>query len=155
MQDKFSVLSEDERYRLDKEFKDSISGYDKVKINTKLIGSDVYSQDAWLEVIENGEATKMFYDLVERYLPDENNSYNKERYLRIALAFKEFITKPDINSFLCVLTKHPRYGDKYLDKKVLDEIFGIIAKRYNYGFNVKTQVCSLMGKNTTIKKTRL
>ena len=152
LQDKFSVLSEDERYRLDKEFKDSISGYDKVKINTKLIGSDVYSQDAWLEVIENGEATKMFYDLVERYLPDENNSYNKERYLRIALAFKEFITKPDINSFLCVLTKHPRYGDKYLDKKVLDEIFGIIAKRYNYGFNVKTQVVQLDGEEYDNKK---
>lgn len=152
LQDKFSILSEDERDRLDKEFKDSISGYDKVKINTKLIGGDVYSQDAWLEVIENDEAAKMFYDLVERYLPDENNSYNKERYLRIALAFKEFITKPDINSFLCVLTKHPRYGDKYLDKKVLDEIFGIIAKRYNYGFNVKTQVVQLDGEEYDNKK---
>ncbi len=152
LQDKFSVLSEDERYRLDKEFKDSISGYDKVKINTKLIGSDLYSQDAWLEVIENDEAAKMFYDLVERYLPNENNSYNKERYLRIALAFKEFITKPDINSFLCVLTKHPRNGDKYLDKNVLDEIFGIIAKRYDYDFNVKTQVVQLDGEEYDNKK---
>lgn len=51
-----------------------------------------------------------------------------------------------------MLTKHPRYGDKYLDKKVLDEIFGIIAKRYNYGFNVKTQVVQLDGEEYDNKK---
>ncbi len=152
LQEKYSELTDEERDRLDKEFKNSISEYGRVKINTKLIGGDDYSQEAWLGVIDNDEAAKMFYDLIERNLLDERNSYHKERYLRIALAFKEFITKPDINSFLCVLTKHPRYGDKYLDKKVLDEIFEVVAKRYDYGFNIKTQVVQLDGDEYDYKK---
>lgn len=152
LQAKFSVMSNEERDRLDKEFKESVSQYYNVKIHTKLIGGDTYSQDAWLNVIDNPVAAKEFFNIVERNLPDDNNSYNKERYLRIAIAFKEFITKPDINSFLCVLTKHPRYGDKYLDKKVLDDIFSIIAKRYADGFNVKTQVVQLDGDEYDSKK---
>lgn len=152
LQEKYSVLSAEEKIRLYDEFTKSINKYDDVIINTKLIGATEYSRDAWLDVIDNTEAAGIFYDLVERNLPDESNSYNKERYLRIALAFKEFITKPDIQSFLCVLTKHPRHGDRYLDKKVLDEIFEIIVKRYNFGFNVKKQVVQLDGDEYDNKK---
>lgn len=152
LQEKYSVLSDDEKNRLDDEFKKSISEYNKVKINTKLIGTTGYSKDAWLEVIDNDEAAEWFYNYVERNLPDDNNSYNKERYLRIAIAFKEFIAKPDINSFLCVLTKHPRYGDRYLDKKALDEIFEIIVKRYNFGFDIGKQVVQLDGDEYDNKK---
>lgn len=50
------------------------------------------------------------------------------------------------------MTKHPRYGDKYLDKKVLDEIFEYIAKRYECGFNVKKQVVQLDGEEYDNKK---
>lgn len=152
LQDKYSILSDEEKHRLDEEFKKAINKYSEVNINTKLIGAGEYTQNAWLEVINNAEAAEWFYNHIERNLPDEKNSYNKERYLRIAIAFKEFITKPDINSFLCVLTKHPRHGDKYLDKNVLYEIFEFISKRFNDGFNVRMQVVQLDGDEYDNKK---
>lgn len=47
--------------------------------------------------------------------------------MRIALAFKEFVIHEDIQSFLCVLNKHPRSGDNALDKNTLSDIFQFIS----------------------------
>lgn len=49
--------------------------------------------------------------------------------MRIALAFKEFVIHEDIQSFLCVLNKHPRSGDNALDKNTLSDIFNLFPWR--------------------------
>lgn len=152
LQNKFSTITEDEHCRLNEEFRQSVSGYDQVNINVKLIGDVAYDKNIWRQVIDDDDSAKIFYDIVERNLSDEDNTYNKERYFRIAVAFKEFLVKTEINSFLCVLTKHPRNGDKYLDKTVIDEIFRIIAQYYSSGFNIKTQVVQLDGEEYDNKK---
>ena len=155
LQDKYAVISDEDRKRLDDDFKKTISKYGNININTKLINSSNYSQDSWLEIKNDKEVSKLFYDYIERTLPDEENSYHKERYLRISIAFKEFITKDDINSFLCVLTKHPREGDKTLDKEVLDKILNVIVKLYHSKFDVKNHVVQLDGDDYDYKKEKI
>lgn len=152
LQDKYSKISIEEKNRLDDDFKKSISMYDKVNINAKLLGNNTYSKKTWLEIVEKDELAEYLFDLLEKELPDDEKSYNKIRYSRIGLAFKEFIVNTDIMSFLCVLTKHPRNGDKYLDKEVLDVIFKIICKQFNNKFDFNKQVVQLDGDEYDSKK---
>lgn len=129
MQEKFSVPSEDDRKRLKDDFSNTLSGYNQVKINVELLGESIhenYSFEAWKLVFNDLEIAEKIYDRIERELPETKDNYHKERYIRIALAYKQFVLNNNIQSFLCVLTKHPRKGDKYLNSDVLDEIFKYI-----------------------------
>ena len=83
-------------------------------------------------------------------------NYFKKRYLRIGLAFKQFVTHEDIHSFLCVLNKHPRPKDRDLDRDVLFDIFAYIAadKKWN-GYDKRKTVVFLDGSEYEDKKTNL
>ena len=86
---------------------------------------------------------------------EDKNNFNKERYLRIALAYKQFIIHDDIYSFLCVLTKHPRKGDKTLDKELIEKIFDYIASEHKVGFSAQKSVFYLDGSEYDDKKDNL
>ena len=149
LQDKFITITEEERTRLRNEFSRSIEGYDKVTIHTELIGGNDYSVSSWNEVADNNEFAKFLFDKVEQSCSEE---YNKERYLRIAIALKSFLLQDKIQSFLCVLTKHPRKNDKVLDLNVLFEIFNAIVEFYKIPFKVEKGVVQLDGDEYDSKK---
>lgn len=158
MQSTFSLPTVDDKKRLQADFSNSQCGYDNVNINVELLGENIkdnYSVSAWKPVFSNTEIAEMIYDRIERELPDSNDNYHKERYIRIALAYKQFILHKDIQSFLCVLTKHPRKGDKYLNKDVLDEIFKYISIENDPSFKYDTSICQLDGDEYETNKDRI
>ena len=70
------------------------------------------------------------------------------------MAYKQFVCHDDIQSFLCVLTKHPRPGDMYLDMDMLYEIFKFIHKERGQKFD-KNTVCLLDGEEFDINKEQI
>lgn len=152
LQDKFISATQEETYSLRKSFEASVSGYDKVKIHTQLIGCNEYNVVEWKNVVDHDEAAQYLYDRVEQSCAEDANNYNKERYLRIAVAFKKFLLNNNIRSFLCVLTKHPRKYDKVLNLDLLLEIFETIVRFYNTPFDVKRNVVQLDGEEYDIRK---
>ncbi len=152
LQEKYITITPEERQRLRTSFEDSIKGYDNVSIHTKLIGNDTYSMDSWREVTNNDEVVEYLFNVIERACSDDKNDYNKQRYLRIAIAFKSFLLQKDIQSFLCVLTKHPRKNDKILNLTTLNEIFNIIVEFYKIPFDIKNNVVQLDGEEYDLKK---
>lgn len=133
-------IDKNDQQRLKIEFDHAQKGYNNVSINIGMIDVDDnigYSNDSWIKVFDGDisaaqEAAKIIYDNVQANCPDsiDLNCFHRKRYLRIALAFKEFITHNDIYSFLCVLTKHPTAYDKLLNLNVLKDIFNIIGQYY-------------------------
>lgn len=152
LQDRYIVITDTERARLNASFDRSIKGYDQVEIHTELIGCDNYSVSAWREIADNEEMAQYLYNCVEQACSEDRNDYNKERYFRIAVAFKSFLCENRIQSFLCVLTKHPRKYDKTLNLDVLLNIFDVIVNFYQIPFNVNKNVVQLDGEEYDAKK---
>ena len=155
MQKVYVSLTEEERKRLSDEFKAGQKGYDQVTIHAKLLGQKGgYSDSSWRRVFSDPEVAQRVADTLKQKLPekDDYNSFNKERYLRIAMAYKEFVIHDDIYSFLCVLNKHPKYGDKYLDRNVLEQIFSFILRDSRSKLDVKRTVEYLDGAEYDDKK---
>lgn len=155
MQTAFSLPSAADKARLRSDFSNSLCGYDNVSIKVGLLGGNVrenYNAFAWKIVFDSDEIAEMIFERIERELPDSKDNYHKERYIRIALAYKQFVLHNDIQSFLCVLTKHPRKCDKCLNKDVLDEIFKHIIAENNANITVNSSVYQLDGDEYDTKK---
>lgn len=155
MQSAYTLPTDTDKDRLCADFSNSQSGYDKININVEFLGGNVrenYSISAWKEVFNDAEIAEMIYERIERELPNSKDNYHKERYIRIALAYKQFVIHNDIQSFLCVLTKHPKKGEKYLNKDVLDDIFKYIVNENNANFDFDDSVCLLDGNEYDEKK---
>lgn len=156
MQKVYVEVSEKEKVRLIDSFEENQKGYKDVNICVELLGEKgSYSEKSWKIVFDDEECAQHIYEKVQRLFgeKEDEKNYHKERYLRIALAYLQFILHDDIQSFLCVLTKHPKRGDKYLDRGVLEDIFELIAKRWKPGFNVKKSIMMLDGAEYDDKKT--
>lgn len=150
MQTKYNVIRESDRSRLRTEFEKSISGYKDIEVDVQLLG-EAYHEKIWEGVFDDSELARHIFDKIERALSLEKNNYNKERYFRIAMAYKQFLYHDDIQSFLCVLTKHPRSGDMYLDMDILYEIFKFMHKERRQKFD-KNTICLLDGEEFDINK---
>lgn len=159
MQKIYVEVTDEERYRLNESFVKQQSGYKDINIHAELLGSgEDYSTDSWKSVFKNEELVFDVYNSIQRLFGenDDKNNYKKNRYLRVALAFKQFVIHEDIRSFLCVLNKHPRSKDKDLDREVLFDIFSYIAKENNWnGYDNKNIIVYLDGSEFEDNKTRL
>ena len=158
MQKIFVTLTEDERRRLSAEFDESLQGYNNVSINASLLGeSGKYSDLSWKMVFDDEELAKYFANAVRNLFSekDDHDNYLKKRYLRIALAYKQFIIHDDIYSFLCVLTKHPKKDDNTLNKDLIEEIFSYIAREHRAGFSAQNSIVYLDGAEYDDKKETL
>lgn len=154
----FIETTDEERARLAENFNEIQSGYKDINITAGLLGKQGnYSKNSWCEVFDNAELAEYIFDILQRSFNDgeDTGNYHKERYLRIALAFKQFIIHEDIKSFLCVLTKHPKAGDRDLDRVKLQEIFMRIAQDSGYADYSDAMVAYLDGADYEAKKTRL
>ncbi len=159
MQDFYVEVSEEEKQRLADSFQQEQEGYQNIKIHTKLLGKEEkYTEESWMEVFMVSELAKETYQKVQRMFGEnvDANDYNKRRYLRIALAFREFVLYEDIYSFLCVLNKHPRSGDNALDRNILEDIFQLIARENHWNkFDKRRNIVFLDGTEYEDKKSDL
>ena len=154
LQGLFINLTDEDRKRLSDSFNRE-QNYNEVNIESELLGeTGKYSKDAWFAVFKNAEIVDRVYESLQRSFGENEdlNNYNKERYLRIALAFRKFVVHEDIKSFLCVLTKHPKLNDKYLDRKKLHEIFYYIAMENGWNNYSDSSIIYLDGDEYDDKK---
>ena len=56
------------------------------------------------------------------------NEYLLNRYTKLGFCFKEFLIKDKIKGFLCLLNKEPKWNDRNLNLRILDEIFSILIE---------------------------
>lgn len=150
----FCHLTEEEKARLKAEFEKSTSGYGSVKIHAELIDSSGYGPASWQKVVEDQEIAECLFRKLEEAQAGDENDYNKRRYFKIALAFKNFLAHKDIHSFLCVLNKHPKPNGKALNRNLLDEIFAQIAKDQKIQFQ-PNQIFQLYGEGYDDKRREL
>lgn len=154
----YYTLTKEDRLRLSREFNESNNGYSQTEIHVNLLGKNDsldYSKESWLQVFNEPDFADLIFNKIEMFLPDKNENYHKERYLRIAMAYKEFLLHKDIQSFLCILTKHPIPGDLYLNRDILDMIFVYLGEEISPEFDVLSSVYQLEGKNFESKKGKL
>lgn len=140
MQGAYYNVSNEDKERMKQEFQKNIKGYESVEINTKLIGAEAnseYSVNTWLNIINDREICEHVYNMLKLNTGEygTDSTYNQKRYYRIACAYKEFLVHDDIKSFLCVLTKHPKSGDRTLSLDRLHEIFKLISSTFTGGYD--------------------
>lgn len=159
MQKVYVEVMDDEKSKLEEAFNSYQAGYKDINIHTKLLGGgEEYSAESWMKVFDDKEVARYAYQKIQQQFGEgeEKDNYSKKRYLRIALAFKEFVVNDDIYSFLCVLNKHSKYGDKYLDRNILFELFEYIAKTNKWSsFYKKQMIVFLDGDEYEDKKNKL
>lgn len=151
----FVHISDEDYLRLKKEFHSTQIGYDNdIKIHTELFDSNDYSINLWKKILGDDELAEKAYNIIENSLSGISKSeYHKKRYYKIALAFKKFIENANIRSFLCLLNKHPKNNDKYLNANTLNELFSCIANcRIKDTKNIENMVQYLSGENYETKK---
>lgn len=117
--------------RMHTNFENTQCGYDNVNIHVDFFNGDdkSYNSNLWNLVFNNSDYITRIGTLLDREVLMKDSNYYKARYLRIALAYKQFIIHAcDIQSFLCVLPAIPQNNHKELDIKLLNEIFEYIIK---------------------------
>ena len=159
MQKIYTEVSGEEKERLKAVFHNQQRGYENIEIHAELLGvNEIYGKNSWRSVFDTEELAALTYDKIQRLFgeDEDKNDYNKKRYLRIALAFKQFVIHEDIYSFLCVLNKHPKTNDKYLKREILFSIFENIAKENEWGnYNNQKTIVFLDGAEYDEKKNNL
>lgn len=162
MQHLFPEVSPEDKKRLQSDFENAQKGYSEIDIDVELFGKNIYGVydcNSWKNVFDNSEKAQYVFELLERELPDSSKNYCKERYLRIALAYQRFWQNEDIQSFLCVLMKHPERNDRELDRNILLEIFDLIhlkssdCVRWLNGYNFEEEKKKIQDELT--RKTKL
>ena len=154
----FEYVKSDEKQRLKEQFKSDMKGYEDVNLKVEMVGGDQYSIKSWNDIFDDEELAKYAFDKVRIQFSDgdDKTNYLKERYRKISYVFKQFATHDDIQSFLCVLNKHPRKGDASLDRDVLGDLFNKIADYYGWtSFSLNKNVIYLDGNEYEDNKTDL
>ena len=160
MQGAFCKVSLEDKERMQEAFKNSTKGYQNVQIRTELIGAETveeYSKDSWRNIFDDEEICQYVFNTLKQdtYEFERGDStYNQRRYYRIAKAYKEFLSHDDIKSFLCVLTKHPKKGDRILSSDKLYEVFRLISET-TVGVYNKNSIVILTSEDFDIEKDKL
>jgi len=122
----FFELSKKEKEQLFELFNQQNKHYNKVTIETKWLSFSNYESD-FENLFENKELSQDIIGKLKSNNP-KITDYLFYRYLKIGFSFKEFLLKDKIRGFLCLLNKEPKYFDKNLNLKILEEIFSILIE---------------------------
>ncbi|MGH1383993.1 hypothetical protein [Kordia sp.] len=140
---RFIELTKDENKKLFDLFEKQNKYYSKINIHTE-----------WLDFIDKQNDFELLFgnkeladDILGKLNALKTTDYEFNRYLKISHSFKQFLLKEDIRGFLCLLNKEPKWNDRALNLKILEEIFSNLILETNqkdhfiiYGneeFNVK------------------
>ena len=129
LQDKFYVMPEVDKCRLQESFRTFVANYDKVNIHVEPV---CYSTDDTAELAEifNGNEA-----LIKKYaeklsISFERVEYAKNNFIRVVKVMKAFILNESVKSFLCLNNKLPQENKGLFDIKLLEEFADAIIKLY-------------------------
>ena len=117
--DDMEYLPEMTKERIKNECKNNWEGYNKVNIQTELIDGKhdgKYDKIVWEEILSDSNLAEYAFNTIEN---SKCELHDKERYARICIAYKNFLSHNDIQSFLCLLTKFPATKDVHLNLDIL------------------------------------
>lgn len=140
--------------RMTEGFERSQNGYEgKVEIHPYMVKCE--STTGWDRIFHNAMLASQAENFVRSNMPnhmDENSvKHSIERYMRITTVYMEFL-KHDIQSFLCVLTKHPTDYPSELSMSVLYGLFEMIHGALDRGPFNKNSICRLDGTDYETNK---
>lgn len=145
LKDGFHTISPEVSEEIKSEYDRKIAQYDKINIHTDFISGKskdgAYSLDCWSEIFNGDKAIANKIVARVANADDGSSNYRKEEYVKIARAFVQFAIQEDIKSFLCMLNKHPKENDKYLDKCILNDIFKYIIYCFGLGDRLDSAKC--------------
>lgn len=122
----FIELNKKEKEQLSGLFNQQNKYYNKVKIETKWLSFSNYELD-FETLFKDKELALDIIGKLKNINP-KITDYLFYRYLKIAFSFKEFLLRDKIKGFLCLLNKEPKFFDKNLNLKILEEIFSILIE---------------------------
>lgn len=154
--EKYFCLSDSEIAKLRNDFHSQYPNYDK-RINIKPEWIELESESQlkdWAELFEDEEIAK---EIFNKITPD---SFYKNRILKVAIVFKQFLIKDDIQSFLCLLNAFPKPFNYSFDENHLKEIFEFLIETtkskedfiYDEKFDVKNSYLIIKSKDFDAQK---
>lgn len=129
LQDKYYVMPEEDKYRLQKSFKTFVERYDKVNIHVEPVSCNVDFQVELTEIFNKNES------LIKKYAEKLNETflgveYAKNNFIRVIKVMKAFILNDSVKSMLCLNNKLAQENKGLFDLKLLREFADEIIKLY-------------------------
>lgn len=129
LQDKYYVMPEADRCRLQESFQTFVANYDKVNIHVEPVSYNADDRVELSEIFNGNEA------LIKKYaeklsISFERVEYAKNNFIRVVKVMKAFILNDSVKSFLCLNNKLPQENKGLFDIKLLEEFADAIIKLY-------------------------
>lgn len=129
LQDKYYVMPEEDKHRLQKSFDTFIQNYDKVNIHVEPVFYSADDKTELAEIFNGNEA------LIKKYAEKLSTTfagveYAKNNFIRVVKVMKSFILNDSVKSFLCLNNKLPQENKVLFDIKLLQDFADAIIKLY-------------------------
>lgn len=153
LQDKYYVMPEADRCRLQESFQTFVANYDKVNIHVEPVSYNADDRVELSEIFNGNEA------LIKKYaeklsISFERVEYAKNNFIRVVKVMKAFILNDSVKSFLCLNNKLPQENKGLFDIKLLEEFADAIIKLYGIkGLKGKDLLYSINSEDYDAKRT--
>ena len=130
LQDKYYVMPEEDRLRLQKSFQSFVEKYNKVNIHVEPV---FYDGDEKIELAEIFDKNEM---LIKTYAEKLNEAfmgaeYAKTNFIRVVKVIKAFVLNDSVKSMLCLNNKLAQENKSLFDVKLLREFSEAIIQLNN------------------------
>ena len=155
LQDKFYVMPEADRCRLQESFQTFVANYDKVNIHVEPVSYNADDRVELSEIFNGNEA------LIKKYaeklsISFERVEYAKNNFIRVVKVMKAFILNNSVKSLLCLNNKLPQENKGLFDIKLLEEFADAIIKLYGIkGLKGKDLLYSINSEDYEAKRAEL
>lgn len=155
LQDKFYVMPESDKRRLQESFQTFVANYDKVNIHVEPVFCSADDRAELAEIFDGNEA---FINMYAEKLTTtfEGVEYAKNNFIRVVKVMKLFILNDSVKSFLCLTNKLPQENKGLFDIKLLEDFADAIIKFYGIkGLKGKNLLYSINSEGYDAKRAKV
>lgn len=155
LQDKFYVMPESDKRRLQESFRTFVANYDKVNIHVEPVFCSADDRAELAEIFDGNEA---FINMYAEKLTTtfEGVEYAKNNFIRVVKVMKLFILNDSVKSFLCLTNKLPQKNKGLFDIKLLEDFADAIIKFYGIkGLKGKNLLYSINSEGYDAKRAKV
>ena len=155
LQDKFYVMPESDKRRLQESFQTFVANYDKVNIHVEPVFCSAADRAELAEIFDGNEALINMY--AEKLTTTfEGVEYAKNNFIRVVKVMKLFILNDSVKSFLCLTNKLPQENKGLFDIKLLEDFADAIIKFYGIkGLKGKNLLYSINSEGYDAKRAKV
>lgn len=155
LQDKFYVMQESDKRRLQESFQTFVANYDKVNIHVEPVFCSADDRAELAEIFDGNEALINMY--AEKLTTTfEGVEYAKNNFIRVVKVMKLFILNDSVKSFLCLTNKLPQENKGLFDIKLLEDFADAIIKFYGIkGLKGKNLLYSINSEGYDAKRAKV